>query len=74
MKTMIDLCKGHNKMIDIAWADTAAMRAFPGGDYLNDLADWIELELKMRREGGLTDAEMHRYIKLDPTTTVDDFE
>ena len=65
MKTIIDLCKANRKMVDIAWADTAAMRAFPGGGHTRDLADWIDLELKLRRGEELDDAELERHMKLD---------
>ena len=65
MKTIIDLCKANRKMVDIAWANTDAMRAFPGGGHTVDLANWIDLEMKLRKGEELDDAELELHMKLD---------
>ena len=52
-------------MVDIAWADTAAMRADDGAGHGRDLADWIDLELKLRRGEELDDVELERHMELD---------
>ena len=52
-------------MVDIAWADTAAMRALPDGAHTVDLADWIDLELKIRKGHKLTAGEKELHEHLD---------